>query len=93
MTHFISVPLSDEYMEELKDQPTQSDENVMAERLNVLSQAAAGLEDNFYLGYMSIHIIIYQSYAVIKLAFFALSYSHMQEKEKASWDSCSIVIA
>ena len=38
MTHFLSVPLSDEYMEELKDQPTQSDENVMAERLN----AAAG---------------------------------------------------
>ena len=65
MTHFLSVPLSDEYMEELKDQPTQSDENVMAEQLNVLSQAAAGLEDNFYLGYMSIHIIIYQSYAVI----------------------------
>ena len=29
---------SDEYMEELKDQPTQSDENVMAHRLNVLSQ-------------------------------------------------------
>ena len=34
--------LSDEYMEELKDQPTQSDENMLADRLNVLSQAGTG---------------------------------------------------
>ena len=43
MMHFLSVPLSEDYLKELKDQPTQSDENVLSDRLNVLSQAATGI--------------------------------------------------
>ena len=43
---FLCVPLPDDYLKELKDQPTQSDENVLADRLNVLSQAATGMGDN-----------------------------------------------
>ena len=34
---------SEDYLEELKDQPTQSDEKVLSDRLNVLSQAATGI--------------------------------------------------
>ena len=46
MMHFLCVPLPDDYLKELKDQPTQSDENVLADRLNILSQAATGMGDN-----------------------------------------------
>ena len=48
MMHFLCVPLPDDYLKELKDQPTQSDENVLADRLNVLSQAATGMGDNSF---------------------------------------------
>ena len=38
MIHFLYVPLPDDYLKEIKDQPTQSDENVLADSLVVRLQ-------------------------------------------------------
>ena len=63
MMHFLSVPLLDDYLKELKDQPTQSDENVLSDRLNVLSQAATGIlcmGDNSYMSILNHSIPVLQ---------------------------------